>query len=400
MFPVLARWNFFNHAGVSPLAGVAADAIRSYGAQAETDVYLGHVNWYGELDRLRQSGATLINAHHEEIAFVKNTSEGISIVANGLDWQWGDVIVTTAVEYPANVYPWMEQVRSRGCKLVTVAEETDDHGRRVVPTEKILEAMDDPRCRLVSLSHVEYASGQRHDLTRIGKRCHEKNILFCVDAIQSMGIVPIDVQAMHIDYLSADGHKWLMGPEGAGIFYCRRGLIERMRPLMVGWMNVVDAQNYGDYNYTLKLDAGRFECGTYNIPGLLALKASLELLHEIGTTAIFDRINVLTDRLIKRVQSKGYEVISPRGLGQWSGIVSFKSAVHRHSRIVKMLRTDHRTEIALREGRLRVSPHFYNTEAQIDALVCGPAGALKRLKRAKNISDVRSQALIMPRRLD
>jgi selenocysteine lyase/cysteine desulfurase len=368
LFPILKRWNFFNHAGVSPLSGPAADAMRTYAAQAESDVYLG-THWYDDAEKLRDSIAGLINAHRDEIAFIKNTSEGISIVASGLDWQWGDVIVTTAVEYPANIYPWMEAVRNHGCKLVLIPEETDVYGRRAVPAEKILHAIDDPRCRLVSLSHVEFASGQRHELARIGKKCRERNVRLCVDAIQSLGVLPIDVQAMEIDYLSADGHKWLMGPEGAGIFYCRRELIERTRPLMVGWMNVIDPHSHGNYNYTLKSDAGRFECGTYNIPGLLALKASMDLLIQVGTTPIFERIRLLTDRLIVGLEANGYTIISPRALGQWSGIVSFTSPAHHHTHILKMLRTEHKTEIALREGRLRVSPHFYNTEGQIDALI-------------------------------
>jgi cysteine desulfurase/selenocysteine lyase len=368
LFPVLKRWNFFNHAGVSPLAGPAAEAMRVYAKQAETDVYLG-TNWHADVEKLRHTTASLINAHRDEIAFIKNTSEGISIVSHGLDWQWGDVIVTSAVEYPANIYPWMEAVRSHGCKLVMIPEETDVNGRRAVPAEKILHAIDEQQCRLVALSHVEFASGQRHELARIGKKCRERNVRLCVDAIQSLGVSPIDVQAMQLDYLSADGHKWLMGPEGAGVFYCRRELIERTHPLMVGWMNVVDPQDHGNYNYTLKSDAGRFECGTYNIPGLLGLKASMELLIGVGATNIFERLKLLTDRLIHGLEGKGYVIVSPRALGQWSGIVSFTSPAHHHSQIAKMLRTEHKTEIAVREGRLRVSAHFYNTEAQIDALV-------------------------------
>jgi selenocysteine lyase/cysteine desulfurase len=311
----------------------------------------------------------MINAHRDEIAFIKNTSEGISVVARGIEWQWGDVIVTTGVEYPANIYPWMDVVRSHGAKLVMVPEEPSPTGGRAVPIEKILQAAEDPRCRLIALSHVEYASGQRHDLARIGKFCRENNKLFAVDAIQTLGILPVDVQAMNIDYLSADGHKWLLGPEGAGLFYCRRELIERTRPLMLGWMNVIDAQNFGDYNYTLKNDAGRFECGSYNIPGLLALKVSLEMLLSLGTENLANRLHALGERLIKGLTAKGYAIVSPRAVGQWSGAVSFTSAIHDHTKIVRALRKDHRIEIALREGRLRVSPHFYNTEAQIDHLL-------------------------------
>lgn len=367
-FPVLRAWDFFNHAGVSPLSGFAANAMRRYAEQAERDVYLG-TNWYADIERLRIAVAKMINAHRDEIAFVKNTSEGISIVANGVDWQWGDVIVTTGVEYPANVYPWMEVVRARGAKLVMVPEETDADGRRAVPTEKILEAALDPKCRLVALSHVEFASGQRHDLRRIGAACAENNKLLCVDAIQSLGVLPLDVKAMHIDFLSADGHKWLMGPEGAGVFYCRRERIEHVRPLMVGWMNVVDADKYGEYDYTLKPDAGRFECGTYNVPGLLGFKASVDLFASLGVDAVATRIRTLTQQLAQSLALKGYDVVSPRAGQQWSGIVSFTSTRHSHSEIVRTLRKDHKIEIAQREGRLRASPHFYNTEEQIDRLV-------------------------------
>ena len=367
-FPVLGHWDFFNHAGVCPVPHVASRAIRRYAHEAEAGAYLAGT-WYADIEKLRITAARMLNAHRDEIAFVKNTSEGISIVANGIDWQWGDRIVTTSVEYPANVYPWMEVARAHGAKLVMVDEVTDATGRRQVPAEKILEEAADPRTRLVSLSHVEYASGQRHDLERIGKFCHAHKKLFCVDAIQALGVWPIDVKAMHIDYLSADGHKWLLGPEGAGLFYCRRELIDRTRPLMIGWMNVTDAQNYGNYDYSLKPDAGRFECGTLNIPGLLGLKASLDMLMECGLDNVGRRIQQLTDFLIQGLLKKGYKIVSPRGLGQWSGIVSFTSPTHPHEQIFKTLRKDHKTEIAIREGRLRVSPHFYNTEQQIERLI-------------------------------
>ncbi len=367
-FPILGRMDFFNHAGVTALPRVAADALRTYAAQAESTAYLG-AGWYADIERLRVHIANLVNATKDEIAFVKNTSEGISIVANGIDWQWGDRIVTTQVEYPANVYPWMEIVRSRGCNLVMIPEETAANGARHVPVEKILEAAADARTRIVALSHVEYASGQRHDLAKIGAFCRENGKLLCVDAIQSLGVLPVDVAAMNIDFLSADGHKWLLGPEGAGVFYCRKELIERTRPLMVGWMNVIDALDYGTYNYTLRSDAGRFECGSHNVAGLLALKSSVELLGSLGTGMIAQRLRELTDRVIEGVVRKGYAVVSPRDKWQWSGIVSFTSPRNDHEQIFHALRREHRTEIALREGRLRVSPHFYNTDEQIDRLV-------------------------------
>jgi selenocysteine lyase/cysteine desulfurase len=311
----------------------------------------------------------MIGASREEIAFIKNTSEGIATVANGLEWRAGDRIVTTAVEYPANMYPWMDLERRLGVELVTVAERERGDGGRAVEMGEILEAAGHPRTRLVALSHVEYASGQRHELAAIGEFCRRRGILFCVDAIQSMGVLPIDVGGMKIDYLAADGHKWLLGPEGAGVFYCRRELLETTRPLAIGWMNVINDQAYGDYDLTLKSDARRYECGTLNVPGLLALKGSLELLAGVGVEAVAGRLKVLTDRLIEGLRSKGYLVVSPRGEGEWSGIVSFVSSRHDHLAVARMLRAEHRTEIAVREGRLRVSAHWYNTEEQVDRLV-------------------------------
>ncbi|MGB7160398.1 MAG: aminotransferase class V-fold PLP-dependent enzyme [Tepidisphaeraceae bacterium] len=367
-FPVLRRWNFFNHAGVSPIPQVAADALRKFADEASGGAYLG-TSWYPDLDKLKALAARVINADRDEIALVKNTSEGISIVADGIEWQWGDRIVTTAVEYPANVYPWMEVVRSRGAKLVMVPEEQGPDGSRIVPIEKILKEAADPRTRIVSLSHVEFASGQRHDIAQIGAFCRANKKLFNVDAIQSIGAVPVDVKAMKIDYLCADGHKWMLGPEGAGLFYCRRELIERTRPLMIGAMNVINALEYGSYDYTLRPDAGRFECGSLSLASFFSFKASLELIDSIGIAQIAPRLKLLTDRLISALVRKGYGIVSPRSGEQWSGIVSFYSMKHRHEDLFRALRREHHTEIALREGRLRASPHFYNTEEQMDRLV-------------------------------
>ena len=367
-FPILAKWDFFNHAGVCPLPRAAADAFRAYASQAETDAYLGGT-WYKDIEKLRVLSAQLLNCHRDEIAFIKNTGEGLSIVASGIDFCPGDRIVTTAVEYPANIYPWMEQARRHQCELVMVPEETDSEGRRAVPLDKILAEAAHPRTKLVTLSHVEFASGQRLDIASVGRFCRQHGRLFCVDAIQTLGVLPVDAQAMCIDFLSADGHKWLLGPEGAGIFYIRRQLIESTPPLTIGWMNVKNAMDYGNYDYTLRPDAGRYECGSYNVPGLMGLKASVELLMDIGIDAIAQRLKHLTDHLIERLTAKGYNVLSPRAQEQWSGSVSFISTKHDLHPIVSRLRQENRIEIAVREGRLRCSPHFYNTEVQLDRLV-------------------------------
>lgn len=368
VFPILRNWDFFNHAGVAAIPRAGADALRKFAAEYESSAYIG-ARWHDDIEQLRILAGGMIGARRDEIAFIKNTSEGISIVARGIEWEAGDRIVTTAVEYPANIYPWREIARAHGVKLIMVPEETAGDGSRLVRLEKILEEAAHPRTRMVSLSHVEFASGQRHDLAKIGGFCREKKKLFNVDAIQTFGVVPINVQAMNIDFLSADGHKWMLGPEGAGIFYCRRELIEHTRPLTIGWLNVVNPTDFGNYDYTLKPDAGRFECGSHNIGGLLALKASLELLNVAGIERIAARVRVLSDRLIEGLRKKGYAIISPRGGEQWSGIVSFIPHGHDPAALARDLRRDHKTEIALREGRLRASPHFYNTEKQVDRLL-------------------------------
>src|SRR5947207_12977552 len=317
-FPILRQWDFFNHAGVCPLPRAAADALRKYAQQAQEVAYID-TGWYRDIESLRVSAAKLLNADSQEIAFVKNTSEGIATVANGIDWKKSDRIVTTAIEYPANIYPWMDISARFGCELVMVQEESVN-GRHQVPLEDILREITHPRTKLVALSHVEFASGQRHDLELIGKTCRENGKLFCVDAIQSLGILPVDVRAMNIDYLSADGHKWLLGPEGAGIFFCRRELLSQTRPLIVGWMNVINQEDYGNYDFTLKPDAKKFECGSYTVATLLSLKAAIEFLLSIGIDNIAARIRALGDHLISGLESKGYQIISPRDASQWSGI--------------------------------------------------------------------------------
>jgi len=359
-FPILSRWDFYNHAGVAPLSNRAADALMKYTAEARDDAYLTG-RWYDHAETTRKLAAQLIGATPQEIAFTKNTSEGIAFVANGLEWHAGDEIVSTAVEYPANVYPWMDLAQRLGVKHIMVPERD---GRIVL--DELLAAVT-PRTRMIALSHVEYASGFRNDVAAIGAFCRSRGILFCVDAIQALGVIPVDVEAMQIDFLSADGHKWLLGPEGAGFFYCRKEHLTKLRP-EIGWLNFVNAMDYGNYNFTLRSDARRFECGTYNIPGILSLGASLQLIDELSVEFIQQRVLALTDRLCAGLRNKGYSVFSPRGEGETSGIVAFTHPKLDHAAIVRDLQTK-KIAIVIREKRLRASPHFYNSPEQIDRLI-------------------------------
>ena len=366
-FPVLRNWDFYNHAGASPLPRVVADVMRKYVDDTESSAYLiGHR--YADLDLIRAAAAKFINADASEIALLKNTAEGISIVARAINFRPGNRIVTATGEYPANVYPWMDAAERHELQLVMVPQSIGANGERFVPLERILDEASKPNTRIVTLSHVEFGTGQRHDLATIGKFCRERNIIFCVDAIQSLGAIPVDVKTMHIDYLAAGGQKWMLGPEGSAIFYCRKELIDRTPPLIVGAINVVNYMNYSEYDFTLQPTAGRFESGTYNMAGLAGMWASIEFLRSLGVDAISQRIKHLTDRLITGLRDKGYQIASPRNDDQWSGIVSFSSTKHDHNAIAKTLRKDHKTEVVVREGRLRASPHFYMTDAQIDRL--------------------------------
>jgi cysteine desulfurase / selenocysteine lyase len=368
IFPILKSWDFFQHAGVSPLPHPAAQAMIDYAHQSEARSYLDS-GWWPALEQIRAAAADLIHADKTEIAFIRSTAEGISLVANAIDWTRGDVIITTGVEYPTNIYPWMHVAERFGVELKMLPEETDSAGRRSVPLDRILDAAKDPRTKLVALSHVEFASGQRFDLETVGTFCRQRGILFVVDAIQSLGAVPVDVSRMPIDYLSAGGQKWLLSPEGTGIFYCRKELLQKTRPLTLGAMSVVHPMNVDPYDFTLRPDAGRFESGGRNTAGLLAMGESLKMFLKIGTEPIAARIKAIGDRLIAGLEKKGYTIASPRTGDQWSGIVSFTSDEHGAEPIAAKLRTEHRVEIMMRQGRLRASPHFYNTDAQIDRLI-------------------------------
>ena len=360
LFPITRHYSFLNHAGVAPLSRPAADAMRSYVEQSEDRAGLG-AGFYRRAEQVRRLAATLINADPEEITFAKNTTEGIGWVANGLKWKPGDNIVTTAVEFPANVYPWMA-LRSSGVELRMVPEVD---GR--VPTDRVIEAIDS-RTRVLTVSAVQYASGFRMDLAALGRSCRERGVRFCVDAIQALGVLPVDVRAMNIDFLSADGHKWLCGPEGCGIFYCRRGLLNELEPIMAGWLCMKDALDFGHYRFEFVDTACKFDTGSYNLAGVYGLGASMEMFLSIGVERICSHVLMVTDRLVAGLQEKGYRIVSSRGRQEASGIVAFTSDRHDHEQLRRYLQ-EYRVVIAVREGRLRASPHFYNTVEEIDQLV-------------------------------
>lgn len=360
-FPITRNYNFQNHAAIAPISRRSAEAVKTYLQHAEENAYIKG-GFYKHADRVRGQIAQLINAQPEEVTFCKNTSEGLSMVANGLSWQNGDNVVTTNAEFAANIYPW-QSIQPKG---VTVKMVIEEDGR--IPTDRIIEAIDN-RTRLVAISSVQYASGYRSDLTTIGEYCQSKGVLLCVDAIQSLGVFPIDVRAMNIDFLAADGHKWLCAPEGSGLFYVRRELQGHLRPTAIGWMSMKDPTQFDQYQFEFSDTARRYDSGSYNLAGVYALGGAIDLLQEIGIEETSKRLLSLTDRLVEGVRNRGYRVVSSREPGEASGIVSFFSDVHEHGEIQRHLQAEHRIVIAVRRGKLRASPHIYNTEAEIDQLV-------------------------------
>jgi cysteine desulfurase/selenocysteine lyase len=360
-FPVTRRWAFFDHAAVAPLSGRAQTAMIEWVADMVENGDVHEQRWVRRVEEVRRLAGRLLNADPLDIAFVKNTSEGIGIVAEGFPWQPGDNVVTAAEEYPSNLYPWMN-LASRGVEVRAIAS----RDRRLWIDD--LRAAMDSRTRLVTLSFVEYASGFRNDLDAVGAFCRERGVYFFVDAIQGLGVLPLDARRTPVDFLAADGHKWLLGPEGAGIFYIRRELVDRLHPVGVGWNSVVGCRDFSTIDFRLKPHAGRWESGTLNVAGITALGASLELLLAIGIPALATRVLDVTDYLCDRAEQAGMDVYSSRQPEDKSGIVSLIVPGADPRALVRRCR-DAGIVINQRAGRLRVSPHAYNTSEEINRLL-------------------------------
>jgi selenocysteine lyase/cysteine desulfurase len=338
---------------------VAVQALAEYAASLAGNGIAAVKDWLTRVAHVRQLAATLLNAPSpDDVYFVPNTTHGIGVVAEGFPWQPGDNVVLPADEYPSNQYPWMN-LAARGVEVRTVP----GRGPRV-HIDDIRAAMD-ARTRLLAVSAVEFASGFRADLDALGELCRERGVFFFVDAIQALGVFPIDVQKTPIDALSADGHKWLLGPEGAGIGYVRREWVERLHPIGVGANSVVKPYAFSTIDFTLKPHAGRWEGGAYNVPGVTALGASLELLLGAGVENLQRRVLELTDHLCDKAASARLEVFSSRDPAERSGIVSLTKPGVPSDAVMKACRAAG-VVVNSRAGRVRVSPHAYNTVEELD----------------------------------
>ena len=355
-FPVTSEIIFFDHARVAPLPKRVKQVVTAFIDDATRFGTAHYETWVLELERTRKKFADLINANRDEIAFVKNTSEGISIVANGFDWQLGDNVVIPDIEFPANVYPWWN-LKQRGVETRMVKSV---EGR--VLFDELVKQVDN-RTRILSISSVECNSGFRSNLNRLGTFCKEKGILFFVDAIQSLGVLPLDVKKDHIDFLSADGHKWMLSVEGLGGFYISKNVVDRIRPTTMGWGNVVNAENFMDYDFTLQKDAKKFEEGTPNTMSIHAFGAALGLLLEAGIDNIEKRVISLGNYIIAELNQRNIKIYSSTLLNERSGNISF--VLDKDVSKLYSFMLENKVKLTVRDGLVRFSPHFYNNEDEV-----------------------------------
>jgi selenocysteine lyase/cysteine desulfurase len=359
-FPVSEHWAYFDHAAVAPLPRRSGDALRVW---AEDQQHHGVVHWplwERRLEEIRCNVARLIGADRDEIAFVTSTTQGIGLVAEGFPWREGDNVVTSAEEYPSNLYPWMN-LQSRGVSLRMVPSRDG----RVWPED--LAAAMDARTRVLTISFVEWSSGFRNDLDCLSELCRSRGAALFVDAIQGLGPLTIDLGRTPVDFLSADGHKWLLGPEGAGLLYVRRDWIERLRPLGVGWHSVVGSYNAPVPEFHLKRNAQRWEGGTFAMPGLQAFGASLGLLLEIGPGAVSERILDRAAHVREIGRQTGWTIAGSSRPDDLSGIVALEKPGVDPNAFVHTARA-RGLALACRRGRVRVSPHIYNGNDDMDRL--------------------------------
>ena len=359
LFPITRTCHYLNHAAVSPTSTRVRDAVQGWVGDLVSHGMNNIAHWVVRERETRTLAARILGASVEEIAFVRSTSHGLGMFAEGLPWQTGDeVAVCTELEYPANVYPWMH-LASRGVSIKSI--EACEGG---VTREAVAKAIG-PRTRVVSVSSVEFATGVASDLEAIGALCRERGVLFCVDGIQSVGAFPIDVVKANIDFLSADSHKWQLGLPGIGVAFVRREVIGRLRPSVVGWKSVKNPLDFDHLHFELRDDAARLEEGTQSFATILGMGAALALLDEVGIDRVGLHIADWLTEIEKVLASVGLDP-GPRAEVR-KGILTFRpprgTAEDFVSRAGKA-----GIVLSPRRGRVRVSPHFYNGEAELAAL--------------------------------
>ena len=359
-FPQDLNVAYLNHAGVAPWPARAARAAEAFAQECVARGASNYRDWEATEARLREQLRTLINAPSvDDIALLKNTSEGLSCVAFGLDWQSGDNVVISDQEFPANRLAW-EALASRGVEVRKACLTDAD-----TPEDALLNLCDD-RTRVLAISSVQYATGLRMDLARLGAFCRNHPPLFCVDAIQSIGAVPVDVQAIDADFVAADGHKWMLGAEGVALFYCRAEVRPQLRLNEFGWHTVSDPMNFDRQEWTIAEGAKRFECGSLNMLGIHVLSASLSLLQDLGMDVVSRNIIKNASYIIDFTDNyKNITCVTPAEEARRAGIVSFRVGGDDQRPLYRLLQ-ENGVVCALRHNTVRFSPHFYTRDEVLD----------------------------------
>jgi selenocysteine lyase/cysteine desulfurase len=369
-FPLDPDLVHLNHAGVGPWPQRTIDAIRAFAEENARWGSRNYLRWMEREDALREQLRQLINApSKDDIALLKSTSEALSVVAYGITWQAGENIVTARQEFPSNRVVWQSLAPRFGVET-RLADLNDGES----PEQALFDLVDE-NTRLIAVSSVQFATGLRLDLERIGAYCRQHGILLCVDAIQSVGVVPVDVQAIDADFIAADGHKWMLGPEGLALLYCRAERREQLRLNQFGWHMLENASDYERLDWAPAHNGHRFEAGSPNSLGAHALYASLSLLLEVGMPTVSKMVSRNIEYLIDKYNENSLEILSPTAPERRAGIVVFRhpdlssQALYRHLQARNVL-------CALRGGGIRFSPHFYTPQTALDRaleLVCGAA---------------------------
>jgi len=341
--------------------------MHSFATEAATSGSIHWDTWVATYQGIRSAAARLINSTPREIAIVKNTSEGISTVANGLRWRAGDKVVVFREEFPSNQYAW-QRLEARGVHVEWLSI--------FDPLDRVEEACRG--ARLLAVSFVQYLSGYRADLDALGEICARHGVFFFVDAIQGLGAVPLDVRRSRIHALAADGHKWLLGPEGCGVLFVAREMQEEVEPVEFGWTNVAGYADYSSRDMTLRSDASRYECGSLNTIGCFGLRASLDFINQIGLANIAPVVESLGNQLWTGLRELGCETLGERSPATAAGIVSFRHPGIEAHLIVRRLK-ELKFIAAPRQGWVRLAPHFYISPDEIAAVLA----AISRIASGK-----------------
>ncbi|MEZ5428246.1 MAG: aminotransferase class V-fold PLP-dependent enzyme [Pyrinomonadaceae bacterium] len=363
LFPITKNYTYLNSAAVAPLPTVSVEAVTSQLLDVSEGGSIGYAKWVDTKKRARTIISKMLGAQPEQIAFMRNTSDGFSTVANGLNWREGDNIVSFAKEFPANYYAWRRIRDKFGVELRLCSER---NGR--IDQEELIN-MIDANTRLVSVSAVQYGSGFRADLERIGRAARLVDALFAVDIIQALGVMPFDLPAQFVDIASGASHKWLCSPEGCGILYLSDRARERIEPTLVGWISVVDMWDFERLEQNFKPSALAWESGTGPSALFYGLEQSASLLYETGAGKIQKYLDELTEYFCEVLSKLYYEVVSSREEGERSQIVCIRHRTGMTPAEIARTLENRNIIVSPRNDRIRIAPHFFNTYEDIDRLV-------------------------------